>query len=240
MNAHAIRTADFRGLEIPVIEHAGEHWITGEQIGRALGYEYPREAINKIFSRNEHELSEYSLELELTSQPGLRSQIDIAGPQESEPRYHGDVADRRTADAGGQRRKVRVYNEEGVMVLTMLSSQPVAREFRRWAVAVLKAYRQGGLARETGETERLRATNAELRDKVFELQQELVDIQRRYIGAIDVPAKPKRRKLSAREKAHILDLARRGWNRAAIVADTGRPEGTVSSLISRAQREGRL
>jgi hypothetical protein len=45
-----------------------------------------------------------------------------------------------------QRRRIRVYNEEGVMLLTMLSSQPKAAEFRAWAVKTLKAYRHGELA----------------------------------------------------------------------------------------------
>lgn len=40
-------------------------------------------------------------------------------------------------------RDMRVFNEEGVMIITMLSRQPKAAEFRRWAVQVLKAYRHG-------------------------------------------------------------------------------------------------
>jgi prophage antirepressor-like protein len=199
MNAPAIRTAEFRGQAIPVIAHEGDQWITGEQIGRALGYEHPRQRINDLFRRNRDELSEYSLELKLRS---------------SEP-------------------PTRIYNEEGVMVLTMLSRQPVAQQFRRWAVGILKAYRHGDLAQESDDTARLREDNARLRD-------ELLDLQRRYIQAIDAPAKPKRRRVSPAEKQRILDLARRGWNRAAIVAETGRPEGTISALISRAQRDGTL
>lgn len=38
-------------------------------------------------------------------------------------------------------REMRVFNEGGVMIITMLSRQPRAAEFRLWAVQVLKAYR---------------------------------------------------------------------------------------------------
>lgn len=43
----------------------------------------------------------------------------------------------------GGTQPTRIFNEEGVMIITMLSRQPKAREFRRWAVKVLKAYRRG-------------------------------------------------------------------------------------------------
>jgi len=43
----------------------------------------------------------------------------------------------------GKNYKTRLYNEEGVMIITMLSRQPKAMEFRNWAVKVLKASRHG-------------------------------------------------------------------------------------------------
>lgn len=46
----------------------------------------------------------------------------------------------------GKKRDTRVFNEEGVMLICMLSKQPRAAEFRRWAVGVLKAYRHGELS----------------------------------------------------------------------------------------------
>lgn len=40
----------------------------------------------------------------------------------------------------------RVYNEEGVIIITFLSKQPKAVEFRRWAAGVFKRLRQGQFA----------------------------------------------------------------------------------------------
>lgn len=42
----------------------------------------------------------------------------------------------------GGKQAVTIFNESGVMLLTMLSAQPRAKDFRRWAVRVLKQYRQ--------------------------------------------------------------------------------------------------
>ena len=50
----------------------GNLYMTGEQIGRCLGYAYPREAINKIFDRFSDRLAKYSVEVKLTSTDGKR------------------------------------------------------------------------------------------------------------------------------------------------------------------------
>ena len=42
----------------------------------------------------------------------------------------------------GKQYNTRVYNEEGVMLISMFSNQPKAKDFRRWAVQVLKQQRQ--------------------------------------------------------------------------------------------------
>lgn len=53
-------------------EH-NEIFMSSEQIGQALEYAYPRESINKIYERNSERLSKMSLEVELTSEAGLRT-----------------------------------------------------------------------------------------------------------------------------------------------------------------------
>ncbi len=45
----------------------------------------------------------------------------------------------------GKNYMTRIYNEKGVMLITMLSKQPKAKGFRRWAVQVLEAFRHGKL-----------------------------------------------------------------------------------------------
>ena len=113
-----LKTYDFNGADIQLIPHDGDLWVTGEAIGGALGYPEPRKAISKMYERNTEEISAHSCYVKLTTQ-----------------------------SKGGlsQRRSFRVYNEEAVMIITMLSRQPKAAEFRAWAVQILKAYRRGEL-----------------------------------------------------------------------------------------------
>lgn len=130
----------FNGLPLSAIPHENDLWLTGEDIGRALDYSEPRIAIHKIYTRNKIELDSHSTVLKLpvtgVQDGDLRNQTDYAGAD----------SDHETSPAGTtQLRDVRVFSEEGVMILTMLSSQPAAAQFRAWAVRVLKAYRHGNL-----------------------------------------------------------------------------------------------
>ena len=71
------------------------------------------------------------------------------------------------------------------MIITMLSRQPLALEFRRWAVGVLKAYRNGALT--TAPPSRLRGTMEVdpdeyiglLKTKIAHLEGDLAEKRRR-------------------------------------------------------------
>ncbi|OGG98979.1 MAG: hypothetical protein A2600_13795 [Candidatus Lambdaproteobacteria bacterium RIFOXYD1_FULL_56_27] len=130
----------FNGLAVEFIQHNSELWLTGEQIGRALEYSEPRKRIFDLYTRNQEELDRYSCVLNLRTQ-------DVNGHE--------------------QRREVRIFNEEGVMVLTMLSSQPKAAEFRKWAVQVIKGHRNAapGFSIPKSLPEALEAYAAEIRAK---------------------------------------------------------------------------
>jgi prophage antirepressor-like protein len=148
----------YNGIPLAAIEHEEDLWLTGEDIGNALGYTNPRIAINKLYKRNQVELDQHSIVVKLPISSGA------AYPGEGEDDAEtptcvtnlGTQVGRSESEAppvypekgGGvtQLRPVRVFNEEGVMILTMLSSQPKAAEFRAWAVGVLKAFRHGNLA----------------------------------------------------------------------------------------------
>ncbi len=120
---------DFNGKPIDLVPHDGGFWVTGEAIGGALGYPDAPRAIAKVYERNREELKIHSCVVKLTTQGG---------------------------NGSGQKRRIRVYNEEAIMIITMLSRQPKAAEFRAWAVQILKAYRRGELVMSTpGERDRL-------------------------------------------------------------------------------------
>lgn len=107
----------FQQLALPFYPHEGDVWVTGEDIGNALGYDQPGVSIRVLYNRHAEELSEYSTLIKL---------IRVEGGTQKE-------------------REVRVFNEEGAMVLTMLSRQPIAAAFRKWVVGILRAYRRGEL-----------------------------------------------------------------------------------------------
>lgn len=121
---------NFNDVPLYAVQHEDDLWLAGEDIGAALGYANPSAAIRNIFKRNQIELERYSCRIKLIRQVG------VTDAEETPDEPENGVA---------QLRDVRVFNEEGVMILTMLSSQPKAAEFRAWAVEVLKAYRHGNL-----------------------------------------------------------------------------------------------
>lgn len=154
--------------------------MRGEDVGRALEYADPRDSIKKLYRRNAEELDCYSVVLKLpvsdkapprevqNGPAGIDTQRNIEGcgdsvsPQVGVNQPESQVADEFDGNASGitQLRGVRVFNEEGVMILTMLSSQPKARQFRAWAVKILKSYRHGELAFQGSSAKR---------DRLFEL-----------------------------------------------------------------------
>lgn len=107
-----ITQLDFAGTPVSMIRHDGDFWVPAEDIGVALGYPEPRKGVLKVYHRHQQELDMH------TTCPKLGT-------------VEGGVE---------KRRAVRCFNEEGVMIITMLSRQPRAAEFRAWAVQVLKAY----------------------------------------------------------------------------------------------------
>lgn len=115
----ALMQQDFNGKPLGLIPHDGDLWVQAEDIGGCLEYAEGRKAIMKIYERSREELDPHTCVVKLTTQG---------------------------QDGTVQRRDVRVFNEEGVMIITMLSRQPIAAEFRAWAVKILKAYRRGELA----------------------------------------------------------------------------------------------
>lgn len=206
--SNIVKMADFNGHKIPVISHNNEHWMAAEAIGSALGYDIPRKAIHEIYRRHQSELNEYSCVLSL--------------------RAVGD----------SQRRDSRLYNEEGVMVITMLSRQPKAAEFRRWAVKVLKSYRKGEMV-PAGNADHLglAAEIGKLRDENAGLKMELLDLMRFKVAALESSNKPKRVRWQPEERAELLRLRALGMSQLEISKKMRRPEGSISSLL-RAMRIG--
>lgn len=131
MNTQELKTFLFGNVNVAVIDHNQERWMTGEDIGVALEYSEPRDSISKIFERNREELEEFSTTVKLTANDG-------------------------------KEREIRIYNEEGVIIITFLSKQPKAAEFRKWGAKILKTYRRQELVVKNDCIEELLTTQRQL------------------------------------------------------------------------------
>lgn len=102
--APVVRTASFANTELTIIDHNGDSWLTGEQIGIALQMANPAKAINTLFQRNKVEFEEgvdtSTLEMRVES---------------------------------GVQRTVRVFSPTGCNLLGFFSKAKKGREFRSWA-----------------------------------------------------------------------------------------------------------
>jgi hypothetical protein len=114
----------FEGNELLVIEVNGRRAFTAETVGKALEYEKPGPSINNIHRRNDKEF-EQGIDWDWFN--AERGQID--------------PAERHQIDAPKKSRySTRIYYQTGVNLIGMLSDQPKAALFRRWAKQVLAAH----------------------------------------------------------------------------------------------------
>ena len=73
--SHHTYLADFNGYPIEIIDRNGKPWLTGEQIGLALGLKHPRRGINKIFNAHRDEFTP-----EMTT---VTETVTVTGPKET-------------------------------------------------------------------------------------------------------------------------------------------------------------
>lgn len=111
-----IKSSKFGEIECDIYSNEEEMFMSTEQLGNCLGYQYARESINKLVSRNEYLRSEeFSVEVNLTS------------GEETNCQYP----------------KTRVFTEDGIYEVTMLAKTEKAKEFRAFIRKLLKSLRKG-------------------------------------------------------------------------------------------------
>ena len=79
-NLQLVTSRDFNGFTLNCYQKSGQvdpqdFWAIREQIGQALGYAYPREAISEIHGQNKERLDKFSSEVHLTSEVGIWTTI---------------------------------------------------------------------------------------------------------------------------------------------------------------------
>lgn len=112
-NLKLIKSESFGGVQADIYSNDKDMYMTALQLGECLGYANPRESINKIVSRNE-----YLRDAEFSAEVALTS-----------PR--------------GDTQSTRVFTEDGIYEVTMLSRTDKAKEFRSWIRRILKGLRSG-------------------------------------------------------------------------------------------------
>lgn len=93
-----------------------EYLVTREQIGRALGYKNPSEAIKKIHMKHRDRLDNYSCLIKSDFSRGVRS---------------GGI------DSNGAIQERIFYNRKGIMEICRWSRQPLADKFMDWCWEIM-------------------------------------------------------------------------------------------------------
>lgn len=184
-----ISKASFNGHSLPVIQCNNDVWFSAEHIGLCLELARPRDAILKIYKRNEAELSEYSVTTKMVA-------------------------------ADGKQYEQRVFNEEGVMIITMLSRQPKAAEFRKWAVQILKSHRHDQAP-----------AIAAPADQMIISKDEYIAMLKDKISLMEASQPRKRKPFTDEERTKIAALHNQGVSVCVIGKQLGRNQGSISSLI---------
>ena len=114
MSLSLIKSESFGSVQCDFYQNDQEqNCMTTEQLGQALGYEFPKQAIGKIIDRNAYlKNDEFSGVVKLGTPNG--------GTQET-----------------------RVFTEDGIYEVTFLSKTAKAKEFRAWVREILKSLRKG-------------------------------------------------------------------------------------------------
>lgn len=102
--------ADFHGLPISILDHAGQRWLTATEVGRCLGYNEAnaRQGILKLYRNNAAEFSEFD-----------KGVVEMATP--------------------GGKQEVTIFSATGCILLGFFSNTARAKDFRAWAKTALAA-----------------------------------------------------------------------------------------------------
>jgi len=101
--------ADFNGTSIEITDYNGQHWLTGEQVGIAIGLKHPRQGITKLYNRHADEFTDE-----------MAGEAIVGSPQ-------------------GGKQKTRIFSPRGAWMLAMWAQTDKAKDFRAWVLDVLEA-----------------------------------------------------------------------------------------------------
>ena len=214
--------AEFHGVHLSIIDHAGRRWLTAEQVGRALGYAETNASagIRNLYNRHADEFTDTD-----TCRINLMRQ--------------------------GQMREVLVFSDTGCVLLGMFANTPRAKDFRIWAKTVLAGQVNApmpatlDLAREIGTLrDELRAQSG----MILDLYRKLDAARRGHIAAQRGQLAALREVAAVRNAQHahavqdgidaVLRMEAEGMPRDEIARATGKTRNYIRQIVFRA-RNGR-
>lgn len=214
--------AEFHGTSLSIIDHAGQKWLTAEEVGRCLGYDpsNARKGVIKLFERHGDEFTEQdTFVVKLTS------------------------------NARGNP-TTRIFSATGCIKVGFFAQTNRAREFRTWASQALARQQTEQnstvliVARENGQLRDMVAARDQIitaKDQVImSLQDRLIGSQGRQIRLVVQMANIQKRQRD-KEIIQIIEVMEaEGKPRDEIAKATGKDFNYIRQRIFIARNEGRL
>jgi hypothetical protein len=201
--------AEFHGIAVRIVEHAGQSWLAAEDVGRCLGYNEAnaRQGVNNLYSRHADEFTEAD-----------KAVIKLMTP--------------------GGMQATNIFSATGCTLLSMFANTPRAKDFRAWGKKVLAGQTPAPAAPLTVEDrlDRLEANVGRMAEHMAALvqvshqQAQKLDVTARYIGLLEINQKGKVRITRATE-AQVLALKAQGMPNVDIARLLRISAASVSLLV---------
>ncbi len=135
----------FKGVDIKIVDHKGQPWVTAKDAGLCLGYADPEDSVNRLYRRNKErfkatETAEIEIEIPYGEEK-MGGQVGLSSSEKSEGRKGkmSGQSDRSSSSRQAMRKmKVRIFSLRGLDRLGILSRTDVAWEFHDWVLDVLE------------------------------------------------------------------------------------------------------
>lgn len=216
--------AEFNGTALSIIDHAGQKWLTAEEVGRCLGYNEANVAqgIRNLFNRHLDEFGEQD-----------SRQIDLICRD-------------------GKTRLTRIFSGEGCIMLAMFANTPRAKEFRQWAKRVLAGQPpvSAVLPASTADGQLVDKALGMMNDLLGGLRRQVETqgkqierLTRGLLAAKDAELRYRRQQVATdiqRRIDRVILMEADGMPRDAIVSETGLSFNYVRQIIFRARKNGDL
>lgn len=159
-----IKSENFGTTQADIYSNGNEMFMTANQLGECLEYSNPAVAISKLLSKNKYLKN---------------SEFSVVT---------------KLVSTDGKQYNTRIFNEDGIYEITMLSKTSKAMEFRQWIRKVLKSIRQNGgyiTNQENSTPEQILANAILVANNVIENQKKQLEEQKPKVEYFNIVADSK-------------------------------------------------